>query len=118
MKTRIGFVSNSSSSSFVIIGRKISMSDIKKEKEFVYLMGDYFGEGQDIVELNDEMKDYIFANEDIFDCYHFVTGIIDPSTINKKTLPNGDLEIFCGEKNQHSSTNLSDMMRHYSKEYK
>lgn len=57
MKVRDGFVSNSSSSSFMAIGKYISVKDIDKEN--VYFIGYSGGEGTDYFELTPEMKSYI-----------------------------------------------------------
>ena len=47
MKIRNGYVSNSSSSSFLIIGRKIDYNDIKDE-DLIYVEGKELCDGKDI----------------------------------------------------------------------
>ena len=61
MKIRQGFVSNSSSSSFVIFCKPISRKDIfsKKNTYPIYAQSDYGNEGIEFFELTPEMLDYI-----------------------------------------------------------
>jgi len=54
MKIRNGFVSNSSSSSFLILGNNIDILDVTssmiKEKQ-IYFLGKYLNEGRDIFQI-------------------------------------------------------------------
>ena len=60
MKKRQGFVSNSSSSSFIIFGKEISASAVKNH-EHVWLVGsEWGGEGIDAFELDDALKNEIY----------------------------------------------------------
>ena len=77
MKIRACFVSNSSSSSFVFIGRKIcSLSEsnkyIKLDKDRSYVtIGKFLNEGYDAAELNQEMFDHIIKNLNKTEYKHF-----------------------------------------------
>jgi len=64
MKQRNGFVSNSSSSSFVLIGTKVDVEKIdpknlKESESYVAIAHDGFEYGTGIFNLNTEMIDYI-----------------------------------------------------------
>jgi len=50
MKHRNGFVSNSSSSSFIAIGKTVTLDEINLKKQTIFI-GEYLNEGKDIVEV-------------------------------------------------------------------
>ena len=70
MKIRTNYVSNSSSSSFILIGKKIcklneSSKDIKLDRNKTYVaIGKFLNEGYDVAEFNQEMFDYVIAHID------------------------------------------------------
>ena len=63
MKTRIGFVSNSSSANCLIIGRVAgtikSLSRLEAGKTYVMLTWHYLYEGNDVIQLDQEMLDWL-----------------------------------------------------------
>ena len=73
MKIRTGFVSNSSSSSFCLVGKYININEINKNDK-VYLLGKSLYEGQDVPLLTDEMKNFILKHQSVFGKYQFFTG--------------------------------------------
>lgn len=61
MKIRTGFVSNSSSSSFVLIGNSILLKDVTEElvsTNKIYVFGSWLSDGQDIFRITPEMFKY------------------------------------------------------------
>lgn len=79
MKTRLTFVSNSSSSSFVCLVQKVGkISEEYKDlildpKERYIVEGKWLSEGIDVIKLNTAMQKYLIKNKDN-DAYEEVIG--------------------------------------------
>lgn len=92
MKTRNGFVSNSSSSSFIVVGKKIDKSEIKSHGH-VWLIGSEYGEGTDAFELTPEMQDIIVAHTgEIYAT--FISAIKTLSGDDEGTLEEEDIKLM------------------------
>lgn len=125
MKTRQGFVSNSSSSSFILIGKNIHISNINhktiREKEIIALGRD-LSEGQDVFKVKsveqlaflkaiDKLGDdsFIFVDSCAFGHNDDYTG-----DIQLKNIPtDGRLQYWTGEKDYSSSNDVNDLMYRY-----
>ena len=68
MKTRNGFVSNSSSSSFVILGNRLDAFYSIESKDvdggIIYCRGDEFGEGFDFFKVTPKIFEFLKRKED------------------------------------------------------
>jgi hypothetical protein len=123
MKIRTGFVSNSSSSSFVAIAREVNISDIKIEdivnKQYVSF-GSYLSEGIDIIRINDENMLKFFklfpSFDNDYDNSNFTFyEIISEDTIKKEMLEDGvEYIVLSDEKDQHSTYDFADLISKYS----
>ena len=116
MKIRQGFVSNSSSSSFLIIGRQVQFSDIK-DGDLVYIKGKEFNDGEDVFKLTPEIKK-ILDNKIIPSIFTFYKASIgfdfrqDGATLPTVDVKEGDRVIWL-DKDNDSITNVGEFEFYY-----
>lgn len=123
MKIRNGFVSNSSSSSFVILGDRISIdeldtSKLNKGEEFV-AFGAYGEYGKDLLYLNEKMIELILENKDKFEEMEFIKAYYNGGDeygedIDLSKLPQ-KAKIWCGESG-HPLCDDYDLKEYYINE--
>lgn len=120
MKIRSGFVSNSSSSSFVIIGKRldsiksITKSDLKRYKEIVAFPDDLYGdEGTVLLHISDAaMLDSVQKNAaklGIRRIYGAFESGHEEFTFNVANLPQEKLEVVTLVEDQNSPTNVAGL---------
>ena len=119
MKTRNGFVSNSSSSSFVIFGDPTDIWDIQNpEKENVWAIGGMQGEGWDVFKIDDKILIELRSTEnhcklDLIKAYKTVwlDGPGDCVSVDND-LPR-KFNVFSVEKSHHSTNKFDIFMERY-----
>lgn len=126
MKIRSGFVSNSSSSSFVALATPININDITTEmikKCEVITFGSEISEGIDMIEINSEDMIKFFKlfpkyhddwGSDEFCFWKVIKSGEDGFTFNKSELHGEQYEIISKIIDQHSSTDLSTLIERYT----
>jgi len=135
MKTRNSLVSNSSSSSFILIGIPIGISQLSKEhicspkgELHTIVFGGYIGEGQDIFTLTEEGQlNFIKDHPDLFSSAYLKAKYIYEGSVGielKKLLELVGLEnvnklvLIGGTADQNSSYTTKAMIQNYENQIK
>jgi hypothetical protein len=118
MKTRNGFVSNSSSSSFVVVGElvdKIDANKLKKGVEYV-CVGTYIDDGKDVFFVKPDMVEFINDFSKRFEIFENARASFDEEVLSfgKEYMNLVDsLSVCGGESDQGSSIDISDLKSRY-----
>lgn len=117
MKIRIGFVSNSSSSSSIILGKGISFDEVldRKSNTPVFMLGDYVNEGMDFFEITPEILAQMKAIRWSVDNFQFIEVYRiceDGESIDKNKLPN-KFQIFSFDQDYHNTETPADFKERY-----
>lgn len=131
MKVRNGFVSNSSSSSFLLIGERIAVEDapllIDKGENIIFIGGD-LGDGKDVIEnITNEHVKFISKHMDIYSYALYKPWLSNNSEgwdegisveLLKKTINNipddiNEIEIFRIRKDYHCHDDINEFKDYY-----
>lgn len=127
MKHRAGFVSNSSSSSFIVFGNKISnpksltAKDLKRD---IRIIGKYLSEGEDFISIADKkMLEYAQNNDnlknrvwlEVFTTLNMEAADDSGMFVLPKNLPEG-LSVTTLDVDYHSSDDLERLKWNYDED--
>jgi hypothetical protein len=114
VKVRNGFVSNSSSSSFTIICKEVTLDEAPD-----FALNNWYSpcsEGEDLIELNNEMIEYLkkAPYEDTRGFHYYVefSRHENGRVIKRDSLPE-EFTIISDEFDYHNSVTLSDLISRY-----
>lgn len=121
MKNRNGFVSNSSSSSFVIIGKEVPASELNEanlDKFCVIGNTDQLELSTELFHLKDrEMMQFVIDHAEFFRVYRGI-GYTDGSSEMEKSelvalLPEGKIMVETGTCDQNCAESIEELRVHY-----
>ena len=126
MKIRTGFVSNSSSSSFVVFYLPATFSDLKDGNKNITLIGEAGSEGRDYFKPDKETVEYLLSHpkfaQDNFEYYNELfsgseDGEVDIKDFLNKLPTNGKIRYMAFEGDNWNSDNWENFENAYLKEW-
>ena len=123
MKIRLGFVSNSSSSSFIVVGSKLSPGNaFRQGKELIeagrlYVEGSWCCEGVDFFKVTQEMWDmYERGVKGFFEFYDVQLVGEEYGKIKKADIPGDEFEVHVFDIDYRKTESIEDFKDRYSED--
>lgn len=112
MKKRTLFVSNSSTTSFVLIGKRVPIHEADFEnKKYIYVGYSEYAEGQDVFDVTPEhVTAFPYVSSLEGDLWENATIVFNSG---KATLPAGTYDIEGGEASYYSGAKIADFLEMY-----
>lgn len=114
MKVRTGFVSNSSSSSFVVVGNALTWAEALEGGENLYAIGEWLSDGQDIFKLTPEVLDVVRARGEPENCWPCKTYTAGEGQVElvRSVLPER-VTVYAFEIDYHSVESAEEFVERY-----
>jgi hypothetical protein len=123
MKIRLGFVSNSSSSSFIVVGSKLSHGDAFRQAEELikagrlYAEGSWCCEGVDFFKVTQEMWDvYEKGVKGFFEFFDVQLVGEEYGKIKKDDIPGDEFEVHVFDVDNHKTVSIEDFKDRYAED--
>jgi len=125
MKIRLGFVSNSSSSNFIIIGNRLNCKESLKQAEELISKKRLYAEAGESMENMEEGVDFFPVTKEMWESldeygskgyiyfYDVQCLFEEPSTIKKSDIEEDEFNIFSKEISYHICQTLKDFQERY-----